>query len=441
MSRWLYEKEALDGAIAPKWNWVSPGTLGTPLHFYNAKTLPLNTAEKPQYGVGIANYGWTPSNIHSKIDSIRGSTSKAGGAKEMWNYMFDWVDSRNWSKKRKDKLTNYLNTGNAKKVPLDDIMMVSDAALRETARGQQHKNSFLNSPLGSLFKTAATVGSAFVPGVGPALAVGVGGSLGAMSGGGLRGGLLGAASGWGAGQLPGTFGTGWSGAGNLAKGVATMPYRIAQGAGSLATNLGATVPGSWTLPAGVTGGNVLSYMSPAGVMYNPSAAAKAISYSHLGTGGGSTGVTTPVGGGGLTWQQGAGLAPVTPLSKTGLSGAVLSGAQNFANTVGNVAGGVGNFLQSPGGQALVAGLGGMLADKRPAPDLPRAGTSSRTQPGQFRPVESGFALTELDRALAAEANKRLGTAFKTEVGAPMSAVQREQARNMAELFERGLLRR
>jgi hypothetical protein len=214
------------------YSWARPEYLrNTSFEQYNAKNLPYAGA----YGVGLANYGWNEKNILDKLDYAREmyrKDDKSGGYRQIYRGI------REWGNKYDPKVTQFLETGKAPKgLTMDAVLQAADYGLRSTAQHQQNKKSFLNSPLGSVFKTAATIGSAFVPVVGPALAVGVGGGLGAMSGGGLKGGLLGAASGYMAGSLPATYGSGWTGIANMGKGIASIPMNTARYLGNIGSSL------------------------------------------------------------------------------------------------------------------------------------------------------------------------------------------------------------
>ena len=215
------------------YSWARPEYLrNTRFEQYNAKNLPYAGA----YGVGLANYGWNEKNILDKLDYAREmyrKDDKSGGYRQIYRGI------REWGNKYDPKVTQFLETGKAPKgLTMDAVLQAADYGLRSTAQHQQNKKSFLNSPLGSVFKTAATIGSAFVPVVGPALAVGVGGGLGAMSGGGLKGGLLGAASGYMAGSLPATYGSGWTGIANMGKGIMSIPMNTARYLGNIGSSFG-----------------------------------------------------------------------------------------------------------------------------------------------------------------------------------------------------------
>ena len=146
-NRWTaFNDKHLRGAIAPTFNWANKKALFTVgQNQYDSKTMPLISEGNQIYGIGLANYNWTPRNIHRQVDTIRkNKDEKAGGQKQLWNYWNKWIDSRGWSNKRKNALKTYLTTGDAAGVRMDDILMMSDAGLRETARHQQHKSDWIS---------------------------------------------------------------------------------------------------------------------------------------------------------------------------------------------------------------------------------------------------------------------------------------------------------
>ena len=212
-------------------SWANPQYLATRFETYNAKNLPYAGG----YGVGLANYGWNEKNILDKIDYARDmyrKDDKSGGYRQIYRGI------REWGNKYDPKVSQFLESGKAPKgLTMDAVLQAADYGLRSTAQHQQNKKSFLNSPLGSIVKTGLTIGSAFVPVVGPALAVGVGGGLGSMSGGGWKGALMGAASGYMAGSLPATYGSGWTGIANMGKGIASIPMNTARYFGNIGSSL------------------------------------------------------------------------------------------------------------------------------------------------------------------------------------------------------------
>ena len=128
--RWTaFDKKDLRGARAPTMNWANRKALFTVGQGdYNAKTMPLISEGNQIYGIGLANYKWTPRNIHRQVDTIRKNKDvKAGGQKQLWNYWNKWIDKRGWSNKRKNALKTYLETGDAAGVSMDDILLMADA--------------------------------------------------------------------------------------------------------------------------------------------------------------------------------------------------------------------------------------------------------------------------------------------------------------------------
>ena len=285
--RWkTYGEKDLRGAVAPTYSWASPGILsGVQQGTYNSKNMPLMSASQPVYGIGIANYNWRPNNVHKKIDFIRqNKEEKSGGTKQIWEQLNKWADSRSKSQQGR-WLKSYSQTGKVPKgLTMDTILNASDHALRDTARGQQHKGGGFFSTVGNIFKSVApaVAGSLILPGVGTALGTTISGATGGALAGALAGGIQG---GWKGAALGGASGYGIGYGVDWARGL--TPAQLAQQSAANA------VPGM------------------------------------------STGVTTPVGGGGLTTAQAAGRATVGPLSRTGLSGAVLNSAAQRAALAGS----------------------------------------------------------------------------------------------------------
>ena len=160
--RWTaFDKKDLRGARAPTMNWANRKALFTVgKGDYNAKTMPLISEGNQIYGIGLANYDWTPENIHNRVNTIRSNKGeKAGGQKQLWDYWNKWVTERsNWHVNRRSALKRYLAEGDSylkelekkqKKNPdfvsplrLDDVLYMADQGLRETARHQQNKGNF-----------------------------------------------------------------------------------------------------------------------------------------------------------------------------------------------------------------------------------------------------------------------------------------------------------
>ena len=84
-TRWTaYTQSDLRGAVAPTYKWASPGMLNLPAGYYNAQTMPLNSQSHPIFGIGVANYNWTPRNVHGKIDTLRREQNQeAGGSAQI----------------------------------------------------------------------------------------------------------------------------------------------------------------------------------------------------------------------------------------------------------------------------------------------------------------------------------------------------------------------
>lgn len=160
-----YNDKHLRNTIAPNFEWANKTVLGTVnRNQFNPKTMPLISGGNQTYGMGIANLGWTPRNIHKQVDLIRANQNvKAGGQEQIFDAMTDWAKSRNWKNKpRKQALLdyfykpNYLESLDRKSqrnknwtspLRMDDILQASDYAIREASRAQQHKSNWLDNTL------------------------------------------------------------------------------------------------------------------------------------------------------------------------------------------------------------------------------------------------------------------------------------------------------
>ena len=150
---------------------------------YNAKTLPYEAQidGKSTKGLALKNYGIDGNNIIEKIDLARTKYyrgDKSGGHKEIYENMLDWGAKNN------PKLANYLETGNApeKGLTRDNLLEAYDFALRESAKNQQTKVKFLDSPIGKIVGTLATIGASQIN---PFLGAAVGGYRGSRNDGDL----------------------------------------------------------------------------------------------------------------------------------------------------------------------------------------------------------------------------------------------------------------
>ena len=150
---------------------------------YNAKTLPYEAQidGKSTKGLALKNYGINSNNIIEQIDLARTKYyrgDKSGGHKEIYENMLDWGAKNN------PKLANYLETGNApeKGLTRDNLLEAYDFALRESAKNQQTKVKFLDSPIGKIVGTLATIGASQIN---PFLGAAVGGYRGSRNDGDL----------------------------------------------------------------------------------------------------------------------------------------------------------------------------------------------------------------------------------------------------------------
>ena len=150
---------------------------------YNAKTLPYEAQidGKNTKGLALKNYGIDGNNIIEQIDLARTKYyrgDKSGGHKEIYENMLDWGAKNN------PKLANYLETGNApeKGLTRDNLLEAYDFALRESAKNQQTKVKFLDSPIGKIVGTLATIGASQIN---PFLGAAVGGYRGSRNDGDL----------------------------------------------------------------------------------------------------------------------------------------------------------------------------------------------------------------------------------------------------------------
>lgn len=341
-TRWTaYTQSDLRGAVAPTYKWASPGMLNLPAGYYNAQTMPLNSQSHPIFGIGVANYNWTPRNVHGKIDTLRREQNQeAGGSAQIWRAMNTWATSR--KSKQSDLFLSYLRSG---KVPagltMDTIMNAGDHALRETARGQQHKGGGFLGTLGNVLKTAAPaiVGSILAPGIGTALGVNVSAAAGGALAGGIAGGIRGGVKGAALGGLSG-YGIG-SGIGSAKSFLAAKSAAAGQPfhAGALGLSNSALHPASLamypvsSLPAsaGAIGlGAGKGFYAPAGLGLGNTEVAKFWANSRAASAnavpGASTGIRSarPGMGGGLTTAQGAGTAPLSTAPQTGVNRAIIN---------------------------------------------------------------------------------------------------------------------
>lgn len=193
----------------------------------NAKTLDFKAP-----GAGAANYGWIASNVGAGLTKLYGKRGeKKGGSKVIWNAIQKNTEA-SMRRNPKSAITNqfqkFLDTGKHPDGASDRYWAYAvgmlDFGLRESARNQQHKKSFLNSFLGKIVVIALQIVATVVT-MNPYTAVAIGAAVGAMNGGGVLGAALGGISGYGIGK-----GTLWLQQGGLSSAVGALT-RPAAGAG------------------------------------------------------------------------------------------------------------------------------------------------------------------------------------------------------------------
>lgn len=170
---------------------------------YNAKNLPLGRPD-----IAAQNYGVDRDNVFEKFGKIwNDRTTEDGGSKQIYDKLVQWSSPEAIVERdpRADPnglqwtlIREALNTGKLDpRINPDTLLRGMGTGLSETARFQQHKPQSL---LGKIAGPLVTLGLAAIPGVGPYLAAGAGGYFGQKNGGGVLGGLLGAAGGYLGGQ-------------------------------------------------------------------------------------------------------------------------------------------------------------------------------------------------------------------------------------------------
>lgn len=167
---------------------------------YNAKNLPLGDPY-----TAASNYGVTFDNAASKFEKIwENRTNKAGGSKQIFDKFTQWASPEkikerggNPNDTQWQLINQAIKTGKVDpRIKPETLLRGLGTGLSETARAQQHKKTFLDTGFGKILGTLGTIATAAIPVVGPYAAAGLGGYLGQRNGGGLLGGLLGAAGGY-----------------------------------------------------------------------------------------------------------------------------------------------------------------------------------------------------------------------------------------------------
>lgn len=222
----------------------------------NAKTLPFD-----QPGAGNAGYGVDVTNVYTVIDKLRAHKGeKAGGSKQLWDNLSRWTSTPQVAHLNTDQqrlFDQFIQTGKRDPALKDrTVLLAVDWALRDVARGQQHKQGFLDSFLGKLVTVALEVGATVVTG-NPAAGAAVGAAIGGVKGG-LKGAIFGGIEGYGVGSA-----TNWVANGGLTAltqpvggGINASGATVVDKAVNVAGNL--VVKGQTALSGGLTVGGALS---------------------------------------------------------------------------------------------------------------------------------------------------------------------------------------
>jgi hypothetical protein len=156
---------------------IAPGTVGPGGAKFGAGAGGPNRFDFTQYGGGLWSIGIDPNSPTVKQDVQR------------------WYDSQPAAVKAEVQkgMGNQPGRGS-----IDPLVYAADWRGRDVARKIQKSNKFLDTTLGKVLGTVATIGAGFLPG-GQVLAPMVGAGIGGAQGG-LKGAVLGGLSGYGAGQ-------------------------------------------------------------------------------------------------------------------------------------------------------------------------------------------------------------------------------------------------
>ena len=166
---------------------IAPGTVGPGGAKFGAGAGGPNRFDFTQYGGGLWSIGIDPNSPTVKQDVQR------------------WYDSQPAAVKAEVQkgMGNQPGRGS-----IDPLVYAADWRSRDVARKIQKSNKFLDTTLGKVLGTAATIGAGFLPGgqlLAPAVGAGLGGAKGGLKGA-VLGGLGGYAAGQGAGFLKGAAG-------------------------------------------------------------------------------------------------------------------------------------------------------------------------------------------------------------------------------------------
>lgn len=233
---------------------IAPGTAGPGGAKFGAGAGGPNRFDFTQYGGGLWSIGIDPNSPTVKQDVQR------------------WYDSQPAAVKAEVQkgMGNQPGRGS-----IDPLVYATDWRGRDVARKVQKSNSFLDTTLGKVLGTAATIGAGFLPGgqfLAPAVGAGLGGAKGGLKGA-VLGGLGGYAAGQGAGFLkgaagkaggaaafkaaPGAFAKNVAGqTATAAKNAAMSPVRALTGGGKVAAQraLDATAAAPGAAPEALRGG-------------------------------------------------------------------------------------------------------------------------------------------------------------------------------------------
>jgi hypothetical protein len=233
---------------------IAPGTAGPGGAKFGAGAGGPNRFDFTQYGGGLWSIGIDPNSPTVKQDVQR------------------WYDSQPAAVRAEVQkgMGNQPGRGS-----IDPLVYATDWRGRDVARKVQKSNSFLDTTLGKVLGTAATIGAGFLPGgqfLAPAVGAGLGGAKGGLKGA-VLGGLGGYAAGQGAGFLkgagakaggaaafkaaPGAFAKNVAGqTATAAKNAAMSPVRALTGGGKVAAQraLDATAAAPGAAPEALRGG-------------------------------------------------------------------------------------------------------------------------------------------------------------------------------------------
>jgi len=200
-------------------------------------------------------------NVWAKYDTLRGvRDQKEGGSRQLWKNLERWTSTpqgKNLNPQQASLFNQFIQTGKRPDGLTDQTVLAAmDWGGREAGRFQQHKPvSLLSKIAGPLL----TIGAGFIPVVGPYAAAAAGGYFGQKNGGGVLGGLLGAAGGYlggkaimNAGGASGIYNSAKTGLGNLFNsGGFSNPSALGLSGSNLGLNF-ASAPGGFAA-APVTG--------------------------------------------------------------------------------------------------------------------------------------------------------------------------------------------